>query len=133
KRLFTISEYYDRDRPAFYQAIQDVRANHMDMTGWLDYFVGGLETQMTEVKQRGERIIRRDVLVRKHGLNGRQGMMLGSFLTGEEFTIQDFEKLFQKTNRRTLQRDLKILADAGLATAKGATHQRVYQLIQKGL
>ncbi len=25
KRLFTISEFYDRDRPAFYQAIQSVR------------------------------------------------------------------------------------------------------------
>lgn len=25
KRLFTISEYYDRDRPAFYRALQGVR------------------------------------------------------------------------------------------------------------
>jgi Fic family protein len=28
KRLFTISEYYDRDRPAFYRAIQSVRTRH---------------------------------------------------------------------------------------------------------
>ena len=33
KRLFTISEYYDRDRPAFYRKIQSVRENYMDMTG----------------------------------------------------------------------------------------------------
>src|SRR4030043_575461 len=32
KRLFTISEYYDKDRPAYYQAIQSVRQNNMDMT-----------------------------------------------------------------------------------------------------
>ena len=38
KRLFTISEYYDRDRPAFYWAIQRVRESGMDMTGWLEYF-----------------------------------------------------------------------------------------------
>jgi Fic family protein len=44
KRLFTISEYYDLDRPAFYRAIQSVRENGMDMTGWLEYFVGGLTT-----------------------------------------------------------------------------------------
>lgn len=30
KRLFTIS---DRDRPAFYRAIQDVRKQEMDLTG----------------------------------------------------------------------------------------------------
>lgn len=33
KRLFTISEYYDRDRPTFYKSIQSVRENNMDMTG----------------------------------------------------------------------------------------------------
>ena len=33
KRLFVISEYYDRDRQAFYRAIQGVRDRDMDMTG----------------------------------------------------------------------------------------------------
>lgn len=42
KRLFTISEYYDRDRPAFYRAIQSVRERDMDLTGWLEYFTEGL-------------------------------------------------------------------------------------------
>ena len=32
KKLFTISEYYDRNRPAYYEAIQSVRNNEMDMT-----------------------------------------------------------------------------------------------------
>ena len=57
KRLFSISEYYDRDRTAFYAAIQGVRDQGMDLTGWLDYFVEGLATQMDEVKERGERVI----------------------------------------------------------------------------
>ena len=34
KRLFTISEYYDRNRPAFYRALQSVRQQEMDLTGW---------------------------------------------------------------------------------------------------
>ena len=49
----------------------------MDMTGWLDYFITGLETQMIEVKERGEQVISRDVLVQKHGLNERQSKALG--------------------------------------------------------
>jgi Fic family protein len=42
KRLFTISEYYDRDRTAFYKALQSVRETDMDLTGWLVYYVTGL-------------------------------------------------------------------------------------------
>ena len=34
KRLFSISEYYDRDRASFYAAIQGVRDQGMDLTGW---------------------------------------------------------------------------------------------------
>ena len=41
KRLFTISEYYDRDRAAFYRALQEVREQGMDLTGWLEYFTRG--------------------------------------------------------------------------------------------
>ena len=65
KRLFTISEYYDRDRPAFYRAIQSVRESGMDMTGWMEYFVEGLTAQLAEVRERGELAIRRDVLIKK--------------------------------------------------------------------
>jgi Fic family protein len=46
KRLFTISEYYDRDRSAFYRAIQSVRERGMDLTGWLEFFTEGLATQL---------------------------------------------------------------------------------------
>ncbi len=43
KRLFTISEYYDKSRPAYYRAIQSVRKNNMDMTHWQQYFTNGLK------------------------------------------------------------------------------------------
>lgn len=128
KRLFTISEYYDRDRPTFYKKIQSVRENDMDMTGWLDYFITGLETQMIEVKERGEQVIKRDVLVQKHGLNERQGKALGFLLQNGKLTIQDFEDICPDVNRRSLQRDLKGLLDKELVTTEGATNQLVYVL-----
>lgn len=128
KRLFTISEYYDRDRPTFYKKIQSVRENGMDMTGWLDYFITGLETQMVEVKKRGEQVIRRDVLVQKYGLNERQGKALGFLLQNGMLTIQDFEGICPDVNRRSLQRDLKGLLDKKLVNTEGATNQLVYIL-----
>ncbi|MBN1654572.1 MAG: Fic family protein [Deltaproteobacteria bacterium] len=114
KRLFTISEYYDRDRAAFYRAIQNVREVGMDLSGWLEYFVDGLSTQLTEVKTRGERVIRRDVLVKQHGLSDRQSKALGYMIEHGSLTIQDYEKLCPELNRRSLQRDLKIMIEKGL-------------------
>jgi len=121
KRLFTISGYYDRDRAAFYQAIQGVRKRSMDMTGWLEYFVQGLSTQLAEVKARGERAIRRDVLARQYGLSDRQAMAIGHVLEHGGLTIQDYEALCPDSNRRTLQRDLKGLADKGLFVERGTS------------
>lgn len=119
KRLFTISEYYDRDRPTFYKKIQSVRENGMNMTGWLDYFISGLETQMIEVKERGEQVIRRDVLVQKHSLNERQSKALGYLLQNGKLTIQDFEGICPDVNRRSLQRDLKGMLDKELILELG--------------
>jgi Fic family protein len=58
KRLFTLSEFYDRDPSAYYGALQRVRSHDMDMTGWHEYYVGGLATQMEEVKTKGELAIK---------------------------------------------------------------------------
>jgi Fic family protein len=128
KRLFTISEYYDRDRPTFYKLIQSVRDNDMDMTAWLDYFVTGSETQIIEVRDRGEQVIRRDVLVQQHGLNERQAKAIGYLMGNAELTIQEFEALCPEVNRRSLQRDLKAMMDKQLIGAEGATNKLVYHL-----
>lgn len=82
KRLFTISKYYDRDRPAFHQAIQSAREQDMDLTGWLEYFTEGLATQLSEV----------------------QALALGHVLEHGRLTIQEYQALCPRTNRRT-QRD----------------------------
>ncbi len=131
KRLFTISEYYDRDRPAFYRAIRSVREHGMDMTGWLEYFVVGLTTQLVEIRERGEHAIRRDVLVREHRLSYRRAKALSHILDHGGLTIQDFEGLCPEVNRRSLQRDLKAMVDRGLIIPEGETHRLFYRLVEK--
>lgn len=121
KRLFTISEYYDRDRAAFYRALHGIREQDMDLTGWLEFFTTGLATQLNEVKARGERAIRKDVLVRQHGLSDRQAAAVGHLIEHGRLTIRDYERLCPGRNRRTLQRDLRMLVKEGLLYEAGAT------------
>lgn len=121
KRLFTISEYYDRDRAAFYGALQSVRQRDMDLTGWLEFFTAGLATQLDEVKARGERAIRRDVIAKEHGLTERQTLALGHVLEHGSLTIQDFGRLCPEANRRTLQRDLQALIAKRVLVERGTS------------
>lgn len=131
KRLFTISEYYDRDRAAFYAALQSVRQTDMDLTGWLEYFVAGLATQLEEVKARGAVAIRADVIAKEHRLNERQTAALRHLLEYAAITIQTFESLAPDVSRRTLQRDLTAMVKKGILTAEGSTHQQTYRLAVK--
>ncbi|MDE2059807.1 MAG: Fic family protein [candidate division NC10 bacterium] len=133
KRLFTLSEFYDRDRSPFYAALQLVREQDMDLTGWLEYFVEGLATQMSEVKQRGVLAIRRDVLVREHGLNERQAVAVEVMLEHGDLGIEEFEALTPGVHRRTLQRDLKGLVETGIATTYGAARAVRYHLKKRYL
>ena len=128
KRLFTISEYYDRDRMAFYEAIQNVRRTNMDLTGWIEFFTVGLATQLAEVKQRGELAIRREILAFRHGLTHRQALALGYVLEHGRLTIAELQELLPDTSRRTLQRDLRDLKEKGLILRRESTNRLEYIL-----
>jgi Fic family protein len=121
KRLFTLSEFYDRDRRAFYDALQTVRGPDEDLTSWLEYFVQGLMQQLEEVKARGTAVIHADVASRSHDLGVRQVAVLEAVHEAGSVALRDLEPLFPAVSRRSLQRDLKHLLDIGLIREVGAT------------
>lgn len=133
KRLFSISEYYDRDRASFYAAIQGVREQGMDLSGWLDYFVEGLAAQMDEVKERGERVIKADVITLKNRLNPRQRALVIYLMEQPEADLQAMHAISPEVPRRTLQRDLQQAVAKGVLLAFGATHQKRYRLNEEAL
>jgi Fic family protein len=111
KRLFTISEYYDQDRPAYYESLQSVRNHGMDMTVWLEYFVDGLRSQMTEIQAKGERLIQQDnrlQKVRKIGLNKRQEKAVKRLIIKGTLSVNEYQSV-ASCIRRTAQRDLEDL------------------------
>ena len=82
----------------------------MDLSSWLEYFTKALESQMHEVKSKGVRAIKTDVLALEHGISERQKAIIDNFSENDNgFIIQDCESLFPSINRRSLQRDLSNL------------------------
>ena len=126
--LTSISEFYDRDRPAYYQAIQNVREQYLDLTPWIEYFCKGLSTQGIEIRDKGIRFHRLSMLSAHHSLSERESSAVNFILREGTCTIRDFERLFPETNRRTLQRDLRRMVEIGLLETSGHTNQFKYHL-----
>jgi Fic family protein len=127
KRLFTISEYYDRDRPAYYEAIRSGNEADADLTPWLEYFADGLASQMRQTAGRAELVMKRDLAVGRLGLNARQATALAFALEHGQVALADYQKLLPAVTRRTLQRDLLGMVKKGALTREGATNRRVYR------
>ncbi|MEM2619583.1 MAG: Fic family protein, partial [Candidatus Hadarchaeales archaeon] len=97
KRLFSLSEFYDKDREGYYNALQSVKKNGGDMTEWLEYFVEGLRTQMLEVKSKGELAIKKDIMLERAkglGLNQRQQKILLYLLDEKRASVEGIRKKF---------------------------------------
>jgi Fic family protein len=130
KRLFSLSEFYDKNRRQYYDAIQSVREKGMDMTEWLEYFVAGLKNQMLEVKNKGEVAIRKEIILERAqglNLNDRQQKLLTYLLDEKRASVDDIERMF-KFIRRTIQRDLSKMVELGLVkeVAKSKTDPTKY-------
>jgi hypothetical protein len=65
----------------------------MDLTGWLEFFVTWLSTQLTEVRVRSEQVIRADLIRIAAGekLNARQTRLVAAFLERSELTLAECE------------------------------------------
>lgn len=130
KRLFTISEYYDKDRSAYYTAIQSVRKNKMDMTGWLEYFAQGLRLQMKEIRGKGEKIITADKVVKcfeVKGVNDRQAKIIRYLVVNEQIDNEQCQKLCN-TIKRTATRDLTSLVEKKIIDRIGEKKGTYYVL-----
>jgi Fic family protein len=130
KRLFSLSEFYDKNRRQYYDAIQSVREKGMDMTAWLEYFVVGLKNQMLEVKNKGEVAIRKEIVIERAeglNLNDRQQKILMYLLDEKRASVDDIGRMFNFI-RRTIQRDLSKMVELGLVkeVAKSKTDPTKY-------
>jgi hypothetical protein len=96
--------------------------------GWLEYFTGGLATQLSELQARGEGVIRRDVVALRHGLTARQKKAVE--LAGEKgtFGIRDYEEASPWGNEADAAAGVEGVGGKGVLRVEGATRNLSYSL-----
>lgn len=131
KRLFSLSEFYDKNRRDYYDAIQSVRERGMDMTAWLEYFVKGLKNQMLEVKTKGEVAIRKEIIIGKAvkvGLNDRQKKALVYLMENPSISRSEYVRLCG-VSVRSANYDLAQMEKLGFIEKSGVGRAIKYRLL----
>jgi len=132
KRLFSLSEFYDKNRQEYYNAIQLVRESGLDMTAWLEYFVKGLKNQMLEVKMKGEEVIKKDIIIEKAvkaELNGRQKKALTYLIEKPSISRAEYVKL-NDVSIRTANYDLEVMEKLGFIERTGVGRAIKYRILK---
>lgn len=116
KRFFALDDYYDHDRPAYYAALKSVDKNTLDLTGWLEYFTGGVAVSIKGVKDK-VMALSRDIKVLKD-----KGQIA---LTARQMKIVEFINDNGKITNKDMQAMLKV--------SPQAVHKEVTKLVKLGV
>jgi len=121
KRFFALDDYYDHDRPAYYRALKSVNKNTLDLTGWLEYFTGGVAVSIKAVR---DKVIglSRDVKVLKDkgqiALSARQMKIVEHILANKLIVMSDAAKMFG-ISRQAALKEMDKLEKAGVIKQAG--------------
>ncbi|OGD33990.1 hypothetical protein A2988_00695 [Candidatus Azambacteria bacterium RIFCSPLOWO2_01_FULL_46_25] len=131
RRLFALEDYYNRDRSAYYAAI-DIGKNYekrrADFTPWLEYFVEGFKEEIDNVKRQvialsGKKINER--VDTKIFLHKDQIEILDLLDHAGRITVQDVMRAM-KCPKRTAQLHLQKMKKLGLLAQTGKGPSSAY-------
>ena len=114
RRLFALEDYYNKDRPRYYAAInigKNYEQRRVDFTPWLEYFVRGLKDEIENVKAKVMALSRRKVdgkLETQIYLNPDQLKILDFMDQMGKITVKDVIDILS-IPRRTAQMELQKL------------------------
>ncbi|HLC99520.1 MAG TPA: Fic family protein [Patescibacteria group bacterium] len=131
RRLFALEDYYNRDRQAYYRAInigKTYEKRRVDFTPWLEYFVQGFTEEIGQVKAKvlslSNKIAPKDI--RSQIYLPKEQMEILDFLesTGR-ITVQDVVDIL-KCPKRTAQLSLQKLKKLGFIKQIGKGPSSAY-------
>jgi len=131
KQFFSLDDYYDSDRPAYYAALQSVNPKTLDLTNWLKYFVEGVNVNIAAVKERVIRLSSERLRKTKQGqiaLTQRQMRIVERIVQDKRITSGKVSDEFG-ISRQAALKEMNKLVELGVIELKGKGRGAYYVLI----
>jgi Fic family protein len=131
KRFFALDDYYDHDRNGYYDALNSVDPDILDLTYWLEYFTEGFAVSIKSVKEKVLKLSKDIKLLEEKGqitLNDRQMKIVEIIVEKGKIANKDVQKMFQISHSSAYD-ELKKLLDLKVITSKGKGRSTHYILI----
>ncbi|MEA1907423.1 MAG: Fic family protein [Euryarchaeota archaeon] len=112
KRFFALDDYYDHDRRSYYAALRRVDPATLDLTGWLEYFTGGVAVSIKAVRDRVLGLSKDVKFLKERGqiaLTERQMRIVEWMMEKGKITNRDVRGIFEISNRAALDEISKLL------------------------
>jgi Fic family protein len=112
KRFFALDDYYDHDRRSYYAALRRVDQTTLDLTGWLEYFTGGVAVSIKAVRDRVLGLSKDVKFLKERGqiaLTERQMRIVEWMMEKGKITNRDVRGIFEISNRAALDEMSKLL------------------------
>ncbi|MBB4395076.1 Fic family protein [Bradyrhizobium sp. ERR14] len=118
QRFYSMSAQIRKERKAYYDILERTQRGTLDITNWLDWFLGCLGRAFEGADAIIGNVLQKAAFWEKHGasdLNDRQRLMLNRLLEGFEgkLTSSKWEKI-AKTSQPTATRDINDLIKRGI-------------------
>jgi len=128
KRFFTLDDFYDSDRPAYYRVLKEENRVYPDLTVWLEYFLEGVEISLGRVKERVI-LLSSDEHRKETGgqvaLSERQMKIVEFIHANGSVKTSDLVALFH-ISRQAALKELSQMVKAGLLERQGIRRGAVY-------
>ncbi len=125
--FFTLEDYYDSDRSAYYKALNSVDPKTRDLTIWLEYFLEGFLISISHIKDQ-ILLFSPDVSPKEQiKLSKKQMKIIEYIHLNGQITNLEVKKLFN-ISRQGAYKDLRRLMDLNLIEKKGGSRSTYYVL-----
>ncbi len=127
EQFFTMDEYYDYDRPAYYNALNSVDQETLDLTPWLEYFLEGFLISISGIKDQIMLLSPSETKQKRIRLSEKQMKIIEYIHLNGSITNSELQKLLN-ISRQGSYKYLRSLMDLDLVEKKGGSRSTYYIL-----